>query len=361
VLLCDFHRQNHEKSKLTAGHCVRKLGEKDSSVARSRARAREKKKDAALKAEAEKKKAAPKKRRASLKKKEDDDPMPNKAYNGDLPYPIPPRMEKYAGVYEGAYDEKVEGLRAGSGKVVFPNGDVYTGKFKEGMRQGFGVYVYKLRPGRAKPRRYEGSWRRSERCGEGKETWPDGSYYEGSYEHDQFHGKGTYYTKSAKYVGYFENGLKHGKGHCDYLKHRDTYDGDWQGNRFHGKGIYVWGKDNRRYEGEWHQGLKSGRGAEFESNGEKWEGEWLKGHRHGHGTYRKRTGKLRDGIWKKGHFILWTGPEYFGAPPSGVVGRRTKGDALKATGEVVRDAKGAAAKRDARFAKDASLASREVD
>ena len=46
----------------------------------------------------------------------------------------------------------------------------YTGKFKNGMRQGFGTYVYHINKmkGETKPRRYEGQWQQSEKKGSGR-------------------------------------------------------------------------------------------------------------------------------------------------------------------------------------------------
>lgn len=342
VLLCDWHRQNHERTKHSAGHCIRKIGasREEDIAAKQQARARGKKKKAHYP------QVGP--------NLDDDERWPNKAYNGELPYPIPPRTKKYAGEYEGDFDDR--GVRHGSGKVVFPNGDVYTGKFKNGMRQGFGTYVLNINTGKgeSKPQRYEGRWQQSARQGEGKEVWPDGSYYEGSWVKDKFHGQGTYYNRNAKYIGEFEEGLKRGKGKIEYLGTNDTYEGEWLSNRFHGKGTYIWGSDRMkfqepskkynvwdhnftddRYTGEWFRGMRSGRGVYTKLTGEQWDGEWKNGYRHGMGTIRYRTGKKRDGVWRHDSMIVWNTPEYFGAPPSNAVGNRQGADVGKAVGSMV--------------------------
>ena len=55
--------------------------------------------------------------------------------------------------------------------------------------------------------------------------------------------------------------------------------------------MYVWGKSGDKYEGQWHNGLRSGYGSLLETTGAKWEGEWMHGKRHGAGTQRYRTGE----------------------------------------------------------------------
>lgn len=44
--------------------------------------------------------------------------------------------------YEGSY---VDGKKAGVGKMTYPNGDVYTGQWKNNVMEGEGTYVYKVR------------------------------------------------------------------------------------------------------------------------------------------------------------------------------------------------------------------------
>ena len=49
--------------------------------------------------------------------------------------------------------------------------------------------------------------------GKGKFQWPDGSSYEGDYQHHKKDGHGRFMFASGNYYeGYFENGLQHGKG-----------------------------------------------------------------------------------------------------------------------------------------------------
>lgn len=63
------------------------------------------------------------------------------------PPPLPPpdvSSRKLHATYEGAY---VDGKKAGTGKMTYPNGDVYTGQWKDNAMEGEGTYVYAVRPG----------------------------------------------------------------------------------------------------------------------------------------------------------------------------------------------------------------------
>ena len=46
------------------------------------------------------------------------------------------------------------------------------------------------------------------------------------------------------------------------------------GENKHGPGIQTW-PDGRRYEGEWHNGIASGKGKYWHPNGDYYEGEFL--------------------------------------------------------------------------------------
>jgi hypothetical protein len=60
--------------------------------------------------------------------------------------------------------------------------------------------------------------------GHGRETWPDGSSYDGYYEQGKKHGQGTYV---------FSNG--------------SVYNGGWKDNMMEGVGTFTW-RDGRRWQ-----------------------------------------------------------------------------------------------------------------
>ena len=95
---------------------------------------------------------------------------------------IQPMVTKGTSGYEGEYNEDKE--KHGMGTEIYPNGNIYTGTFQHGKRQG-----------------------------KGKLQRSDGGYYEGDWNNDEISGIGTFYVASGDvYVGEFQNGIISGKG-----------------------------------------------------------------------------------------------------------------------------------------------------
>lgn len=136
----------------------------------------------------------------------------------------------------------------GFGKVSWKEEDAdlpdsYEGEFKEGVRSGYGKYVY-----------------------------PNGDVYEGGWENNVKHGNGTL-TYSSKapgaeedaeeeegapkrggvYTGGFVNGARHGDGSFEY-SNGDVYSGQWADGKKHGKGHYIFKADGTSFRGEWANG-----------------------------------------------------------------------------------------------------------
>lgn len=53
--------------------------------------------------------------------------------------------------------------------------------------------------------------------------------------------------------------------------------------------------NGNRYEGQWHNGKRTGYGKYFYSNGSKYEGEVLDGHLHGYGILTFANGNHYEG------------------------------------------------------------------
>ncbi len=53
----------------------------------------------------------------------------------------------------------------------------------------------------------------------------------------------------------------------------DRYEGDWKDGKRTGRGVIVWGSGNR-YEGDFKDGRRTGRGTFYFANGSKCEGDW---------------------------------------------------------------------------------------
>ncbi|KAF4665684.1 hypothetical protein FOL46_003514 [Perkinsus olseni] len=122
----------------------------------------------------------------------------------------------------------------GKGTATYPNGDVYEGHFKDGMKSGDGVYTHKS------GNTYEGSYEEGKKHGMGKYTMVEGgSYYHGSFARGLYNGKGTmmYGESGDVYTGEWKDGLRHGTGTYVYRRGQASITGSW--------------KDDRIVEGTW--------------------------------------------------------------------------------------------------------------
>ena len=129
-------------------------------------------------------------------------------------------------------------------KIVYENGNVYEGKWKNGMK-----------------------------CGKGRLTYPNGDYFEGIWKDDKMkYGKLVYglYT----FVSSWKNDMPIGKG--KYILEGKKYksiqyvENDENGNR-----IIRKGKQEMLYEGEIKNGKRNGYGTLYFTNSEKEDGYWV--------------------------------------------------------------------------------------
>ncbi len=104
------------------------------------------------------------------------------------------------------------------------------------------------------------------------------------------------------YVGNTSKGKAYGYGIAIY----DTgsrYEGEWKNNLREGKGSFYW-TDGQYYIGEYKNDLRTGKGTYFWPNGEKYVGEWRKDKRDGKGVFYNKKGKIMtSGIWKKDKLV----------------------------------------------------------
>ena len=95
-----------------------------------------------------------------------------------------------------------------------------------------------------------------------------------------------------------------GYGAWEYLGHR--YEGDWvDGNRT-GKGVWTWGTgewEGSRYEGDWVLGKRTGKGVLTWPSGDRYEGDFVNGKRTGKGVKTYASGTVKSGIWEDGEFV----------------------------------------------------------
>jgi len=124
--------------------------------------------------------------------------------DGEYSEQTPPEEKKYKG-------DCVKGdCTNGQGEIVFPNGDRYTGSFRNGEKNGQGSYFF-----------------------------PDGDQYVGDFENDKFNGDGTYtLADGTVYKGEFTDGQFSGQGIYTF-PNGGTYVGEFAKGKFNGQGTYT--------------------------------------------------------------------------------------------------------------------------
>ena len=142
--------------------------------------------------------------------------------------------------YTGEQDD--EGRFHGQGSAKFFNGNSYVGNWRNGVMHGQGVF-----------------------------TWEDGIIYKGQFVNGRIQGKGSLRWPCGNiYEGDVLDGYRHGTGKFVMVTNSDeienengvmTYDGEWYGGKKHGVGTLKYRTDGKeRYEGEWKNDAKCGRG-----------------------------------------------------------------------------------------------------
>lgn len=89
--------------------------------------------------------------------------------------------------YIGGFEH---GYRSGHGQMRYPNGDLYTGQWRDDARNGLGEYRFGPQSPWAGDR-YNGHWRASRFHGQGRYIWAMGDVYDGPWQAGQQMGPAT--------------------------------------------------------------------------------------------------------------------------------------------------------------------------
>ena len=177
-----------------------------------------------------------------------------------------PDMNKIQ-IYKG--DLNIRGKKHGIGKLITPYYEM-KGMWKDGNFSG---------------------WGRQSRC--------NGEVFEGRFENGLLNGKGIFLDiQSNKYVGEFKDMKRWGKGKLNTNK--IIYEGDFYDNKIEGKGKIKFIKSGIEYEGTFINDNIEGTGIFKWINGDIYEGEVKDGKMHGNGIYKYKTGKIFKGVFENG-------------------------------------------------------------
>lgn len=228
----------------------------------------------------------------------------------------------------------------GKGDMRFRCGDHYSGGFKDGKRDGSGVYTF----AKGSVLSYEGEYRLGKREGRGLIRYRNGDRFEGGFKEGEKHGWGTYYKhidgyREESHYGQYHMGLKFGRFTKTDKDHRQSYyyENEWTeprtptpapsgipqrtlsqaqaSAREYAKKLNPIDRKSSgldkgdRYEGPLSSlGKPHGKGRYRYSNGDVYEGELSFGRLSGKGKYTHSDGSYFDGSFKDG---LWDGEGYY--------------------------------------------------
>ena len=182
-------------------------------------------------------------------------------------------------------------------KVYNPNNinniRIYQGDLnKKGQRHGIGKYItpYYVLMGMWKDDKFSG-WGRESRC--------NGDVFEGRFVNGLINGKGIFMDiDKNKYIGDFINVKRWGIG--KWITNKIIYDGEFYNNQIHGKGRIKFLKSGIVYIGTFKKDKIDGYGIFKWLNGDKYEGEVKNGKMHGLGKYFYNNGKVYNGLFVNG-------------------------------------------------------------
>lgn len=182
--------------------------------------------------------------------------------------PVPYRITKEDGSQDASSKDYT-----GKAEVQYTNSDSYNGDFKNGVKEGQGVYTF------INGDKYTGEWKGNLQHGIGKTEYAKGGKYYGKYVKGKREGEGVFnYANGDIYSGSWKNNLKHGKGTyivnaCklegnNYMKIVGNWD---RGEIINGKWLFP---DNTSYEGLYEKNLPKSYGTWSFSNGNLNIGEY---------------------------------------------------------------------------------------
>lgn len=164
-------------------------------------------------------------------------------------------------IYEG---QVTKGTRNGQGQLVYPNGDVYKGAYKNGQRCGTGICKF----------------------------GPTGAIYRGEWRDDKPHGNGILFTLPNEIIEARFEGFRVIDGQIKILMtNGEFYEGNFKQNMRNSTGIHYY-LNGDFYDGEWQNDRRIGRGRIFMKDGSKLSGMFIEDKADGYVEFEDQYGNL---------------------------------------------------------------------
>lgn len=170
-------------------------------------------------------------------------------------------------IYEGYF---VNGRKEGKGTYAYKNGDKHVGSYLKNLANGFGVY-YSFADGKNKGDRYEGGFKDGAFSGQGTYYFADGDKYVGPFLNNQPNGFGVFYFlannrfRGDRYEGNFDGWNYSGIGTYFHQNGNKVVCVRSSG-KCNGSGVVTY-DGGAKYVGEFQNGLRHGQGVLYNPSG----------------------------------------------------------------------------------------------
>ncbi len=164
-------------------------------------------------------------------------------------------------MYEGGVSK---GNKNGNGQMIYPNGDVYKGQYKNGERSGTGMCKFGA----------------------------TGAIYKGEWRDDRPQGNGTLFTLPNEIIETRFEGSKIQDGQVKILfSNGEYYEGNFKNSQRNGTGVHYY-RNGDFYDGEWTNDRRIGRGRLFFKDGSKLSGMFIEDKADGYVEFEDRKGNM---------------------------------------------------------------------
>ena len=146
-------------------------------------------------------------------------------------------------IYSGDFKDN---MKDGFGEEKYKDGSIYIGQFRQNMKNGKGKLLLGGvngfpggKEGGGVRRGYEGEFKNDKICGKGKFIWNEKKKYIGEWDNNEISGYGIIIEEKLKHIGYFEHDLKEGFGCTFYTEQNFALLGKWENDFIEGNTVLI--------------------------------------------------------------------------------------------------------------------------